>query len=387
MFMADPINRRAQRARVSELLGRNPAVALLGARQVGKTTLARDIAASFAGNVTHFDLENPDDLARLHEPMLALGRLDGLVVIDEVQRRADLFPVLRVLIDRPLCPCRFLLLGSASRDLLRQSSESLAGRIAYHQLPGFGIDEVGESHVDRLWLRGAFPRAFLADSDQASYEWRVNYIRTVVERDLPQLGIGIPSATMHRFWRMLAHYHGQVLNNSELGRAFGVAHTTIRRYLDALAGALLVHSLQPWHANLGKRQVKTPKVYIADSGITHALLGVTSRFDLDGHPKVGATWEGFVLDAIIRRLGAPAEDCYFWAAHAGPELDLLVMDGMKRRGFEIKRTTAPSTTRSMWAARELLKLDSLDVVHAGEHTFALADGIRALAFADLQTAL
>ncbi|MCP3957132.1 MAG: ATP-binding protein [bacterium] len=364
-------------------LRRHPVVAILGARQVGKTTLARQLVERLPGPSTVFDLENPDDLGRLAEPMLALGELRGLVVLDEIQRRPELFPVLRVLADRPGTPARFLVLGSASPDLLKQSSESLAGRILYHQLGGLALDEVGLGERDRLWLRGGFPRSFLAESLPASAEWRRELVRTFLERDLPALGVTIPSATLHRFWTMLAHYHGQVWNGSELARAFGVAHSTVRRYLDTFTSALVLRQLQPWFENLKKRQVKSPKVYIADSGILHTLLGLETRDDLLRHPKVGASWEGFALSEILVRLGARPEECYFWATHAGAELDLLVIRGNRRLGFELKLASAPRMTRSMHTALSDLGLERLDVVHAGEHTYPLSERVRAVALARL----
>lgn len=379
--MAMKIARDRQTALVQQALRRSPVVALLGPRQVGKTTLARDLAGLFPAEYHHFDLEDLDDLARLAEPKLALGRLAGLVVIDEVQLRPDLFQVLRVLVDRPDNQARFLVLGSASPHLLRQSSETLAGRIAYHELDGFALDELPDA--ERLWLRGGFPSSCLASSEQESLAWRRDFIRTFLERDLPQLGIRIPAVTLHRFWRMLAHYHGQLWNGNELARAFGVSHTTVRNYLDLLTGALVVRQLQPWHENLSKRQVKTPKIYLADTGILHSLLGISSHSDLEGHPKIGASWEWFVLREIIRILEAEPEECYFWATHSGAELDLLVVRGNRRIGFEIKRTSAPRLTPSMRSAAESLKLDKLVVVHAGEHSFPLASGIEARAFADL----
>ncbi len=337
-------------------------------------TERRDVAS------VRFDLEDPDDLARLADPKLALGRLDALVVIDEVQRRPDLFPVLRVLVDRPGAIARFLILGSASPELLRQGSESLAGRIAFHELAGFALDEVGTDAREPLWLRGGFPRSFLAASDEHSAEWRRSFVQTLIERDLPQLGSQVPAPTLHRFWRMLAHHHAQVWNGAELGRALGVSGSTVRRYLDLLAGALVVRLLPPWHENLGKRQVKAPKLYISDTGLLHSLLGIETLDDLQSHPKVGASWEGFVLAELVTRLGARPDECFFWATHAGAELDLLVVRGRRRLGFEIKRTSAPSTTRSMHAAMETLGLERLDVIHAGEHTFQLRDGLRAVAF-------
>jgi predicted AAA+ superfamily ATPase len=322
-------------------------------------------------------------MARLSDPLLALKQEKGLVVIDEIQRHPDLFPVLRVLVDRPHGTVRFLVLGSASAELLRQSSETLAGRIVYHTLGGFTLDEVGVDRHERLWLRGGFPRSYLARSVAESDEWRHGFIRTFLERDLPQLGIMIRSATLRRFWTMLAHYHGQIWNASEFGRSFGVADTTVRNYLDVLSSALVVRQLQPWHENIGKRQVKAPKVYLADAGILHALLNIRTPKDLQGHPKMGASWEGFVLEQIVRRLGASPEECYYWATYSGAELDLLVVHGGLRLGFEIKRTTAPRVTPSMRSALIDLKLRRLDVIHAGEQTFPLEKNIRAVAITRL----
>jgi hypothetical protein len=350
---------------------------------VGKTTLATEFARRFAGPSTRFDLEDPDDVARLREPKLALAGLRGLVIIDEIQRRPELFPVLRVLADRETARARFLVLGSASADMLQQTSETLAGRIAYHQMDGFTVDEVGLGAVDRLWLRGGFPRSFLSATDGDSFEWRRGFVRTFLERDIPALGLQIPAATVYRFWQMLAHYHGQIWNGAELARAFGVSATAVRRYLDVLAGTLVVRTLPPWFENISKRQVRSPKVYVADTGLLHALLGVESRAMLDGHPKIGASWESFVLGELVARLGARPEELYFWATHAGAELDLLVVRGKRRLGFEIKRSTAPSTSRSIHAARATLKLEHVDVIHAGEHTYDLATGVRALAFSRL----
>lgn len=378
------IERRHDLQRVESLLTRSPVVGLLGARQVGKTTLARQIATRASRPVTHFDLEDLDDLSRLSEPKIALSRLKGLVVLDEVQRRPDLFAVLRVLVDRPRSGARFLVLGSASPELLRQSSETLAGRIAFHELGGFSQADVGLASSSSLWLRGGFPRSFLAESDAASLEWRSDFIRTFLERDLPQLGSQIPSLTLHRFWRMLAHMHAQVWNAAELARAFGVAATTVRRYLDLLSGALVVRQLQPWHENLSKRQVRSPKVFIADTGLLHALLGVRSLEELEGHPKVGASWEGFVIREAMQALQARADECFFWATHAGAELDLLVVRGRHRLGIEVKRTTAPTSTKSMHTAKESLRLDRLALVHAGQHSFELPHGVEAVAFADLR---
>ena len=376
------ISRPAHLAELRGKLANNPVVALLGARQVGKTTLARALATEM-GATAHFDLEDPRDLARLDEPTLTLEPLRGLVVIDEVQHRPDLFPVLRVLADRTPLPARFLVLGSASPALLRQGSESLAGRLGYHELGGFDLAEVGADNWDGLWLRGGFPRSWLAPDEAASLEWRRDFIRSFVERDLPGLGITLPSRLLHDFWTMLAHYHGQTWNGSELARAFGLAHTTVRRYLDIMTGAYVVRQLRPWRENPGKRIVKSSKIYIADSGLLHALLGLEALQDLRGHPKVGASWEGFALDQVMRQLKARPEECHFWSVHGGPELDLLVVRGRQRRGYEFKRTDAPRVTRSMRSAMEVLGLTGLDIVHVGRDTYPMAEGIRAVAGRDI----
>ena len=364
---------------IQALLDDSPVVALVGARQVGKTTLARELIRQHPAPTHLFDLESSTDLARLGDPMLALSELDGLVVLDEVQRRPDLFPTLRVLADRRPLPARFLVLGSASPDLLRQSSESLAGRIAYYELPVLSLAETRPERMDQLWLRGGFPASFTARSDAGSYRWRRDFVQTFLERDIGQLGIRIPAATLERFWSMLAHYHAQVWNGSELARAFGVSHHTVRRYLDALEATYMVRSLKPWSTNLGKRQVRSPKVYVRDSGLLHRLLGIDSREQLERHPKVGASWEGFVVENAIRALGAENRQCYFWATHSGAEIDLIVNRGGRLQGLEVKRTSSPTVTRSMRNAAEDLELDRLDVIHAGKETFPLADGIRAVA--------
>jgi predicted AAA+ superfamily ATPase len=359
------------------LLRRFPVVAVLGPRQVGKTTLARQIFGR-RGRGDWYDCEDPRDLARLGEPMLALSRARGLVVIDEIQRRPDLFPALRVLADRRPARARFLVLGSASGDLLRQAGESLAGRVAYHELSGLDVREVGAGKVDQLWLRGGFPRSFTARSLQDSARWRQEFIRTFLERDVPQLGVGVPAASLRRLWSMLAHVHGNVLNWSELGRSLGASDHVVRSYCDLLEQTFMVRLLKPWHANLAKRQVKAPKVYVRDSGILHALLDVHDRRQLEGHPKVGASFEGFCVEALALQLGARAEECFFWATHAGAELDLLVVRGARRRGFEIKYTERPEITPSMRIALEDLRLDRLDVIHAGSETFPLSDRVRAV---------
>ena len=373
------IPRTAHARAIRERLGSFPVVAILGPRQIGKTTLARQVARSYPGSVHRLDLENPVDLNRLLEdPGLVLDELRGLVVVDEIQRRPDLFPILRVLADRRPLPARFLVLGSASPDLIRQSSESLAGRIAYHELGGLGLDEVGYHRLNRRWLRGGFPPAWLARTNAAATVWIESFIRTFLERDLPELGIRVPAPAMRRFWTMLAHGHGQVLNASEFARSFGVADTTVRRYLDILTGALVVRQLQPWHANVAKRQVKAPKIYLRDTGVLHALLGIDDMRSLDSHPKVGPSWEGLVVETIISQLGLPQEHAHFWGAHAGGELDLVVTRGNKRVGVEIKRTSAPKVTRSMHTVLELLDLAELIVIHAGRDSFRLARNIRAV---------
>ena len=370
------IFRQHHLTRVRLLLDEFPVVALLGARQVGKTTLARQLAEIHRDPVAWYDLEDPADLVRLADPGLELRPLRGLVVLDEIHRLPDVFQLLRVLADRPGPPARFLVLGSASAELLRQTSESLAGRIAFHVLDGFDVTEVDDP--ERLWLRGAFPRSYLAHSDAASRRWRDGFIQALLTRDLPDLGSTIPSTTLRRFWTMLAHWHGQIWNGAEFGRAFGVSHTTVRRYLDLLTSVFVVRQLQPWFENISKRQVRSPKVYIADSGVLHALLGLTDRTDVTSHPKVGASWEGFVVQQIVQLLQASSEQCFHWSTHTGAELDLLVLDGSRRYGFEVKRSEAPRLTRSMRSAVETLGLDRLDVVHAGAERYRLASRVRAL---------
>ncbi len=372
------IQRTEHLRRLRSLVRQFPVVGILGARQVGKTTLARQLVEGHRGPVTYFDLESAEDLARLGDPMLALRPLKGLVVLDEIQRRPELFAQLRVLADEPRAKRRFLVLGSASPDLLRQPSETLAGRIAYHELGGFSLGEVGTDAGSRLWVRGGFPRSFLARSEAESMRWRKALVRTFLERDIPAMGLRLPAGTLRRFWMMLTHYHGQVWNASEFARSFGVAHTTVQRYLDLLSGTFMVRQLPAWHENIGKRQVKAPKIYFRDSGLLHALLDVGHR-GIETHPRVGASWEGFALEAVITRLGVPSEECYFWAAHSGAELDLLVVRGNVRLGFEFKRTTAPATTRSMHVALEDLRLSRIDVVHAGSRSFPMHPKIRAIA--------
>jgi uncharacterized protein len=316
-------------------------------------------------------LEDPTDLARLANPKLVLSELDGLIIIDEVQRKPDLFPILRVLVDK--FDKKFLLLGSASRDLINHSSETLAGRISHIELTPFNFTEVGE--LKTLWVRGGFPLAYLAADITTSLLWRKAYITTFLERDIPSLGINIPPETMRRFWMMLSHVHGNIFNASELGRSLGYSDTTIKRYLDILVGTFMVRRLSPWFENINKRQVKSPKIYIRDSGILHSLVGITDYESLLVYPRLGAFWEGIALEEVIRYNKLDAEDCYFWATHNGAELDLLVIKNGKRHGFEFKHTEAPRVTPSMEIALEDLKLDSLTVIIPGDYKFRLTPKI------------
>lgn len=377
------IKRQTEIRNIKSLLKTHPVVGIIGARQVGKTTLARQITESMKGPCSFFDLENPEDLSRLSDPMLALKDLKGLVVIDEVQQYPDIFRILRVLSDRQRRPSRFLILGSASPELLRQTSETLAGRIIYYQLKGFSLEEIGMKQANKLWLRGGFPRSFLARSLNESSEWRKGFIRTFLERDLPQLGITIRAVTLRRFWSMVAHYHGQLWNSSEFGRSFGVADTTVRNYLDLLTSTFVLRQLSPWYENISKRQVKAPKVYVSDTGILHALLNIKSMDDLQKNPKVGASWEGFVIEQLIHKYKATSEECFFWATHGGTELDLLIIKGGERLGFEIKLTSSPVVTPSMRNSLSALKLNRLTVIHAGDRTFLLDKKIQAVAFKDI----
>ena len=364
--------------RVRSGLKSSPAVVLLGPRQCGKTTLARRLADKSTSN--YFDLENPVDLARLSEPMTALEPLRGLIVIDEVQRHPDLFPVLRVLLDRKPARARFLVLGSASPELLRQSSETLAGRIAIVEMGGLMLEELERANLARLWLRGGFPRSFLARSEAASTAWREDFIRTFLERDLAQLGVRVPAGTMRRFWTMTAHYSGGIWNSSEIGRSLGEAHTTVKRHLEALSGALVVRVLQPWYANVGKRLVKSPKVYIKDSGLLHTLLGIGERGQLEGHPVVGGSWEGFVIEQMLARL--PNANPFYWRTQAGAELDLLLFLKGRRIGIEIKRADAPTMTPSIVSALNDLELHRLLVIYPGSTRYRLGHKVEVMSLAE-----
>jgi uncharacterized protein len=369
----DVIARPDEEHRLREALGRSPIVLVTGPRQAGKSTLAKRVANPSRSNF--FDLEDPRDAARLGEPTLSLPALNGTVVIDEAQHDRGLFPVLRVLADEDPRPGRFLVLGSASPDLVGLASESLAGRVTLVELGGFRLTDVGADRLERLWFRGGLPRSYLGVDESASSAWREAYIQTFLERDLANLGFRIPATTMRRFWIMLAHYHGQTWNGAELARALGVSQPTVRRYLDALSDALVVRQLQPWFANIGKRQVRSPKVYVRDSGLLHSLLGIPQQGDLLSHPKVGASWEGFVIEQL---LAGDVKDPWFWGTRAGAELDLMVTVAGKRVGIEVKRTDAPKTTQSMRAALDDLDLDRLLVVHAGQHRYPLAPDIEAV---------
>lgn len=371
--------RPAATERIGQVFRVHPIAALLGPRQCGKTTLARLIAADEPS--TYFDLENPRDLRLLAAPMTVLEALSGLVVIDEVQRRPEVLEIVRVLVDRPGNAARFLLLGSASPHLVKGASESLAGRVGFVDLAGFDLEEVGAGSLMTLWLRGGFPRSFLANDDADSMAWRGDFIRTFLERDIPQLGISVPAETLRRFWTMIAHYHGQIWNAAELARSLGSAEATARRYLDILAGAYMVRVLPPWFQNLSKRQVRSPKLFVRDSGLLHALLQLTDLADVQSHPKLGASWEGFALEQVIQLLGT--RDAYFWASHAGAELDLLVLLGGKRYGFEFKYADAPAATRSMYVAIEDLALDHLWVVYPGPQPYPLRDRLSVIPAASI----
>ena len=367
---------------VQAALKRSRVVALLGPRQCGKTTLARQFVP--VSSLNYFDLEDPASLARLMEPDTALRPLKGLVVIDEVQRRPELFPLLRVLADRKPLPARFLILGSASPELLRQSSETLAGRIELLPLEGFRLSDVGVRAQARHWLRGGFPLSFTARSEADSLNWRRQFLQTFLERDLPQLGVTIPAVALRRFWNMVAHYHGQTWNSAELARALAINEATVRRYLDLMTGVFMLRQLPPWFENLGKRQVKAPKVYVRDPGLLHALLGLGDPRALEHHPKVGASWEGYAVEEVLKALRP--DDAYYWATHNGAEIDLVLFKDGRRIGVECKRKDAPVLTPSMRIALADLKLDQLLVVYPGERRYPLGDRVEAVPLAELVAA-
>ena len=356
-------------------LKRSPVAALLGPRQCGKTTLARQLTST---DSHFFDLESSLDRQSLAVAAEGtLGPLRGLVVLDEVQTMPELLPVLRVLADRRGAPARFLLLGSASPDLIRGASETLAGRLAFVQLGGFDVNETGPDNTARLWARGGFPRSFLAEDDAGSYAWRQDFIETFLSRDAARFGIALPPEGLRRFWTMIAHLHGGPLNAAELGRALSLDQKTASRYVDILCGTFLVRRLPPWFENTGKRLVKAPKIYLRDSGLLHALLGLRTPAEVRSHPRLGASWEGFALEQTVGLFQAE-RDAYFWGTHGGAELDLLITRGGVRVGFEFKYTESPATTKSMHVALADLKLKRLFVVYPGQRRFELDQGITAL---------
>lgn len=375
--VATMIPRAIDKCGVQRLLDQFPVTALIGPRQCGKTTLAGEFEAEH-----HFDLENPRDLAALQNPQLALEDLKGLIVIDEIQRLPEIFPLLRFLVDTHP-EQRYLILGSASGRLLRQSSESLAGRIAYFRLGGLRLEDIGPTHFKSLWLRGGFPRSYAARSETKSLLWRDQYVTTFLERDIPQLGIAIAAPSLRRFLSMLAHYHGQIFNSSEMARSFGMSDMTVRRYLESLEAAFLVRLLQPWHVNLGKRLVKRPKLFFTDSGLFHALIGVQDYRELLAHPKVGASWEGFALECAWRGIGRDTDDAFFWATHGGAELDLFWRNGGRNWGIEFKFADAPSLTRSMITAARDLDLGHLWVIYPGKKSYPLEKRISVLPLQDI----
>lgn len=379
VYTMEMIDRTNDRKAVRTALKRSRIVALLGPRQCGKTTLAREFVPT--DSLNYFDLEDPQSLARLSEPDTSLRPLKGLVVIDEIQRQPNLFPLLRVLADRKPLPARFLILGSASPDLLKQSSESLARRLETVMLEGFRLADLGASAQHRHWLRGGFPLSFIARTETNSLAWRRQFLQTFLERDLPQLGIQIPAIALRRFWNMLAHYHAQTWNGAELARALAVNESTVRRYLDLLTGVFAVRQLPPWFENLGKRQVKAPKVYVRDTGLLHALLGITNRRDLENHPKAGASWEGYAIEEILKAL-RPSE-AYYWATHNGAEIDLLLFMNGRRIGIECKRTDAPKLTPSMRIALDDLGLDQLRVVYPGDRRYSLGKNVEVVPLPEL----
>jgi len=360
--------------------GRAPVTALLGPRQCGKTTLARIFGQR--KDAAYFDLESLPDVRRLQNPEMVLGTLEGLVILDEIQRLPELFGVLRVLADRPETRCRFLILGSASPHIVKNVSESLAGRVEIIELSGFDLLEIGENAITSLWVRGGFPRSLLADSDSDSLAWRENFIRTFLERDIPQLGITIPAAAMRRFWTMLAHYHGQVWNASEISRSMGVDAKTVRSYLDILTGTYMIRQLQPWYENIRKRQVKAPKVYFRDSGLLHSLMELNDYHGLIGHPRLGASWEGFAIEQILNTVSP--KSVYFWATYSGAEIDLFFVYRGKRYGFEVKFNEAPKVRKSMRVAISDLQLDHLWVIYPGLARYPVDDKITVFPIGELR---
>ena len=367
--------------RIEDRFRSNPIVLLQGPRQCGKTTLARQFAVR--RKAEYFDLESPADCSRLGQPLMALERLRGWVVIDEAQLQPGLFGVLRVLADRRPLPAKFLLLGSASPDLVRTAAESLAGRVAQVSMAGFDLSEVGAKSWLRLWLRGSYPRSFLAGTEADSRQWREDFIQTFLERDLRRFGVQVAPVALRRFWSMISHYHGQIWNASEIGRSLGEAHTTVKRHLDILCGAFVMRQLPPWFENVGKRQIRSPKVYLRDSGLLHALLGIPSFAALEAHPKLGASWEGYALEEVLRVTGD--REAYFWNTQGGAELDLLVFINGQRIGFEFKYADAPAVTKSLQVAREDLRLARVFIVHPGRKSYPLNEWAEAVSLQDART--
>lgn len=378
------IRRSPELALLKQRLQQNPAVALLGPRQCGKTTLAKQLTRGWTKAVQYFDCENPRDLNRLADPLTALQDAKGLVVIDEIQRVPELFPVLRVLLDRPGA-AKFLMLSSASRDLIRQSSETLAGRISYVEIGGFSGEHVAASQLGRLWIRGGFPRSFLARTEQISYQWRQDFIATFLERDISNLGMQIPARSLGRCWAMLAHYHGQLFHASEIGRSLELSDHSVRRYLDLLCGTFMIRQLKPWHYNTNKRLIKSPKIYFRDSGLLHALLSLEERSDVLSHPKLGASWEGFALEETIRRLRLSDDEVFFWGVHTGAELDMVFEKKGRLYGVEVKYSQAPAVTPSMRAALAELSLTHVWVIYPGAAQFPLARHVTAMPLSDISS--
>lgn len=368
-YMNELIIRKEDLKKIKELIGVFPVTAILGPRQCGKTSIAKEIKYDH-----YFDLENPRDIIKFENPQLTLEDLGGLIVIDEIQRVPEIFPLIRCLVDNNKDQ-KFLILGSASRDLIKQSSESLAGRIGYFYLAGFGINDIGSDNLNRLWISGGFPRAYTAASFDESFLWLENYVTTFLERDIPRLGISIPSNTLRRFWMMISHYHGQVLNYSELGRSFGISDVTVRKYLEILEGTFMIRLLQPWYQNIGKRLVKRPKIYLRDSGIFHSLMSVKNMDQLISHNKLGCSWEGFAMECISKSIGKRFEEFYFWSTHSGAEIDLFWQDKGKNWGIEFKYADAPKKTKSMGSAINDVNLEHLWVIYPGKDQYKLSTKI------------
>ena len=373
------IERKDITRHITQALGSGRIVSLLGSRQCGKTTLARHFAKP--GSSLYFDLEDPVDSAKLVEPKNVLENLTGTVVIDEVQRQPELFPLLRVLADRVPLPAKFLILGSASPNLIKHSSESLAGRVERIKIGGFSLSEVGEKKAEQLWLRGGLPRAFLSESDKESFTWLKEYTQSFVERDLPLHGVSLPPMTLLRFWTMLAHYHGQIFNASEIARSLGISVMTVKRYVDVLTGVFMIRQVQPWFGNIKKRQVKSPKIYFYDTGVLHSLLGIQTMDDLLAHPKYGASWEEFVIEEVIRSV--EPHEVFFWATHQGAEIDLVFNKGGRMYGVEIKRADAPTMTPAMRIALEDLKLKRIAVVYPGKKRYSIHKQIDVVPFDEI----